>query len=169
MNIFLIGFMGCGKSTLAKRLAAKTGYQLVDLDHEIEKKIGQTVVSFFAEHGEPAFREFEQATLKALGTGNNKVVATGGGTPCYFDNMEWMNENGHTIYIEMQPQALVKRLENGKAKRPLIKDFSEKELLHFIEQKLSERDPFYKKAKSIVNGINLTVDDLQPILDAQQR
>ncbi len=168
MNIYLIGFMGCGKSTLAKKLAAKTGYELVDLDHEIEKNLGQTVVSYFAEYGEAAFRELERSTLHALKANKNCVVATGGGTPCYFDNMDWMNANGFTIYIEMQPTALVKRLENGKAKRPLIKDLSEKELLHFIEKKLKERSPFYKKAKSIVNGINISVDDLQPLLDAQQ-
>jgi shikimate kinase len=163
MNIFLIGFMGCGKSTLAKKLASKTGYRLVDLDHEIERDLGQTVASFFAEKGENAFRELESTTLKSYSGDENSVIATGGGTPCFFDNMDWMNENGQTIYIEMQPHALVKRLEHGKAKRPLIKDLDEAALLHFIEQKVKEREPFYKKAKYIVNGINLTADDIKAL------
>ena len=161
MNIFLIGFMGCGKTTLAKKLAARLGYDLIDLDLEIEKKLGTSVASYFAEHGEDAFRKLESETLKTLNYGENTVIATGGGTPCYYDNMDWMNLNGHTIYIEMSVAALVQRLENGKAKRPLLKDLDAAAMHSFIEKKLSERTVHYQKAKSIVSGLNLSADDLQ--------
>jgi shikimate kinase len=164
MRIFLIGFMGCGKSTLAKKLAARLGYQLVDLDQEIEHQLGQSVTSYFAEHGEDAFRKLESEMLKTLDYGQNTIIATGGGTPCYFDNMDWMNTNGHTIYIEMTASALAKRLQNGKSTRPLLKDLDEVAMEEFIEQKLLDRVLHYKKAKSIVNGINLNADDLRALI-----
>lgn len=164
MRIFLIGFMGCGKTTLAKKLSARLGYQLVDLDHEIEHNLGQSVASFFAEHGEDAFRKLESETLKTHNYDQNSVVATGGGTPCFFDNMDWMNANGHTIYIEMPAPALATRLQGGKSTRPLLKDLNQHEIQTYIEQKLSEREVHYLKAKSIVNGINLAADDLRALI-----
>lgn len=164
MRIFLIGFMGCGKTTLAKKLSARLGYRLVDLDHEIEHKLGQSVASFFADHGEDAFRKLESEMLKTLNYDQNTVIATGGGTPCFFDNMDWMNAHGHTIYIEMPPPALATRLQGGKASRPLLKDLNKEEIQHYIEQKLSEREVHYQKAKSIVSGINLGADDLRALI-----
>ncbi|WP_432713350.1 shikimate kinase [Pedobacter sp.] len=164
MKIFLIGFMGCGKTTLAKKLAVRLGYQLIDLDHLIEEKLGTTVASFFAEHGETAFRQLESDTLKSLDQDQNAIIATGGGTPCYFDNMAWMNANGKTIYIEMPAAALAKRLENAKTKRPLIKDLDHTALLHFIKQKLLERAPHYEQAMFTVSGINLSVEDLKVLI-----
>lgn len=158
MKIFLIGFMGCGKTTLARKLAGKMAYELVDLDHEIEKKLGKNINSYFAEHGELAFRELERDTLKSFPYAENTVVATGGGTPCHFDNMSWMNEAGLTVYIEMPAKSLAKRLEGGKAKRPLLKDLSENEMISFIENKLTERKSFYNQAKVTIDGINLTTD-----------
>jgi shikimate kinase len=160
MKIFLIGFMGCGKTTLAKKLAARLGCQLVDLDLEIEKTIGQSVASYFAEHGEAAFRQQESDLLKSFPYEEQSVVATGGGVPCFFDNMDWMNANGITVYIDMPVEALAKRLAGGKAKRPLIKDLDEAGLISFIDQKLQERAGFYEKAKLKVNGINLSAEGL---------
>jgi len=164
MRIFLIGFMGCGKTTLAKKLSARLGYQLVDLDHEIEHKLGQSVASFFADHGEDAFRKIESEMLKTLNYSQNTIIATGGGTPCFFDNMDWMNANGHTIYIEMPAPALAHRLQGGKASRPLLKDLNQQEIQKYIEQKLLEREEHYLKAQSIVNGINLSADDLRALI-----
>jgi len=164
MRIFLIGFMGCGKTTLAKKLSAKLGYQLVDLDHEIEHKLGQSIASFFDEKGEDAFRKLESEMLKTLNYNQNTVVATGGGTPCFFDNMDWMNATGHTIYIEMPVTGLASRLQGGKASRPLLKDLNQQEIQKYIEQKLSDRQKYYQKAKSIVNGINLSADDLRALI-----
>ncbi|MEJ5964340.1 shikimate kinase [Pedobacter immunditicola] len=164
MRVFLIGFMGCGKTTLAKKLSARLGYRLVDLDHEIENKLGQSVASFFADHGEDAFRKLESEMLKTLNYDQNTIIATGGGTPCFFDNMDWMNANGHTIYIEMPAPALATRLQGGKSTRPLLKDLNQEQIQEYIEQKLSERKVHYLKAKSVVNGINLGADDLKALI-----
>lgn len=153
--------MGCGKTTLARKLAAKLAYQLVDLDQEIEKTLNQPIAAFFASSGEQAFRELESKTLKTFNYPVDAVVATGGGTPCFFDNMDWMNQQGETIYIDMPPLALAKRLENGKAKRPLLKDLSQAEIVDFIVHKLEERTPFYSRAKHRVNGVNLSADLLK--------
>jgi len=168
MKIFLIGFMGCGKSTLGRKLATRLGYDLIDLDHQIEKMTGSTVANYFSAHGENVFRELERKTLQEFDFPKNCVIATGGGTPCFFDNMDWMNENGLTIYIEMTPLSLAKRLEQGIAKRPLLKNLSEEGLVLFIENKLAERDSFYKKAKVILNGINLTPDQVHAVILAQE-
>ena len=164
MKIFLIGFMGCGKSTLGRKLATRLGYTLVDLDHQIEKITGITVANYFSANGEEAFRKLESETLKTFDYPKNCVIATGGGTPCYFDNMEWMNANGVSIYIEMTPLALAKRLEQGIAKRPLLSNLSKEGIVHFIENKLEERNPFYKKATYILNGINLTPEQIHALI-----
>jgi shikimate kinase len=167
MKIFLIGFMGCGKSTLGRKLATRLGYTLIDLDHQIEKIANSTIANYFSANGEEAFRKLESETLKTLDYPKNCVVATGGGTPCYFDNMDWMNANGLTIYIEMTPLALAKRLEQGIAKRPLLSNLSEEGIVHFIENKLEERNVFYKKAKYSLNGINLTPEQIHALILAQ--
>lgn len=167
MKIFLIGFMGCGKSTLGKKLATKLGYDFIDLDHQIEKETGASITDYFAAHGEEAFRLLESKTLKTFDYPANVIIATGGGAPCYFDNMDWINNNGTSVYIEMTPLALAKRLESGKEKRPLLKDMDEVQLVAFIEEKLQARDPFYSRAKLKVNGISLTPDALRALLIAE--
>jgi shikimate kinase len=166
MKIFLIGFMGCGKSTLGRKLAARLGYTFIDLDHQLEELAGTTVASYFSVHGEEAFRKLESNTLKAFDYPKNSVIATGGGTPCYFDNIDWMNTNGLTVYIELSATALAKRLENGIEKRPLLKGLTEEALIAFITGKLAERDGFYRRARLIMNGINLTPDALQAAIVA---
>nr|WP_068888956.1 shikimate kinase [Pedobacter panaciterrae] len=158
MKIFLIGFMGCGKSTLGKKLAAKLGYDFIDLDHVLENEVGSNIGEFFAANGEDAFRKLESKLLKEHNYPANCIVATGGGAPCYFDNMDWMNENGITMYVELPPVALARRLEKGKEKRPLIKDMDHEQLIDFIESKLAERDLFYKRAFLSIDGINVTPD-----------
>jgi shikimate kinase len=158
MKIFLIGFMGCGKSTLGKKLAAKLSYDFIDLDQVLENEVDSNIGDYFAANGENAFRTLESKLLKEYSYPANCIVATGGGAPCYFDNMEWMNDNGITMYVEMSPIALARRLEKGKEKRPLIRDMDEPQLIKFIESKLVERDRFYKRATLSVDGINLTPD-----------
>lgn len=167
MKIFLIGFMGCGKSTLGKKLASKLGYDFIDLDHQIEKETGSSITDYFAAHGEEAFRLLESKTLKTFDYPANVIVATGGGAPCYFDNMDWINDNGTSVYIEMTPLALAKRLESGKEKRPLLKDMDEAQLVTFIEERLQARDPFYSRAKLRVNGLSLTPDALRALIIAE--
>lgn len=161
MRIFLIGFMGSGKSTMGKKLAAKLGYDFIDLDQQIEKNIGTSIGDYFASHGEAEFRKLESETLKGYAYPQNAVIATGGGAPCFFDNMDWMNANGTSMYIEMPPAALAKRLEGGKEKRPLLRDLDEAGMIAFIESKLSERESFYKRATIIINGINLNTDAMR--------
>ncbi len=168
MKIFLIGFMGCGKSTLGKKLAVKLGYDFVDLDHQIEKNIGTVIGTYFAEHGEAAFRKLESETLKTFDYPANAVIATGGGTPVFFDNMDWMNANGLTLYIEMSPAALAKRLENGKEKRPLLRDLHDDALIEFIENRLTERDVFYKRAALIMPGVDLNADAMRAVILSRQ-
>lgn len=164
MKVFLIGFMGCGKSTMGKRLAKKTGYTFIDLDQQLEKAMGMTIGAYFSEYGEAAFRTLESETLQTFDYPPNAIVATGGGAPCFFDNIEWMNRNGLSVYIEMSPLALAKRLENGKDKRPLLRDLNETQMVEFIKSRLEERNVFYKRALLTVNGIDLTADALWSLI-----
>jgi len=158
MKIFLIGFMGCGKTTLGKKLASRTGYELLDLDHQIEKVAATTVGDYFATHGEDAFRKLERDTLQSYAYPKHTIISTGGGTPCYFDNMDWMNENGVTVYIQLSPVSLAKRLEKGMAKRPLLSGLTPEGIVEFIENKLKEREGYYNQAAITMSGISLTAD-----------
>ncbi|WP_316808370.1 shikimate kinase [Pedobacter agri] len=158
--IFLIGYMGCGKSTKAKQLAHRLECPVIDLDAEIVSKSGKTIAEFFEAYGESGFRDFESEMLKTFDYPSTCVVATGGGLPCFFDNMDWMNENGKTVYLQMEPAALVSRLHN-RQKRPLIKDLDDEQLLEFIKVKLKEREPFYTKAKVIVDAFDLDAEKLE--------
>ncbi|UKT64151.1 shikimate kinase [Pedobacter mucosus] len=161
--IFLIGYMGCGKSTKAKQLAHRFGCPVIDLDSEIVAKTNKSIAAYFEEYGENNFRIYESEMLKTFNYPNNCVVATGGGLPCFFDNMAWMNANGITVYLEMQPAALVSRLEK-REKRPLIKDLNDEQLYEFITSKLHERNPYYTQAKVIINAFNLEPAHLEEII-----
>lgn len=159
MKIFLVGFMGCGKSTKAKQLASRLNCQVIDLDAVMVAQQGKTIAEYFAEHGEAAFRQLESETLKNYNYPETCVIATGGGLPCFFDNMEWMNAHGRTIYLRMTPAQLVSRLHN-REKRPLLKGMDDEQLLSFVEMKLEERNEFYEQAQLIVNAFDLDVEDL---------
>ncbi len=159
MKIFLIGFMGCGKSTKAKQLANRLNCPVIDLDAVMVDEQGKTIAEYFAEHGEAAFRKLESETLKQYNYPETCVVATGGGLPCFFDNMEWMNANGKTIYLQMTPAQLVSRLHN-REKRPLLKGMDDEQLLTFVEMKLTERNAFYTQAQLVVNAFDLEIEEL---------
>ncbi|WP_231464087.1 shikimate kinase [Pedobacter sp. Leaf132] len=160
MIIFLVGYMGCGKSTKAKQLAHRLNCPVIDLDAEIVSQSGKTIAEYFEAFGESGFRTYESEMLKSYPYPETCVVATGGGLPCFFDNMDWMNNRGLTIYLQMTPAALVSRLHN-RQKRPLIKDLNDEELFVFIGEKLQERDPFYTKAKLIVDAFDLDGEKLE--------
>jgi shikimate kinase len=164
MRIFLIGYMGSGKTTAGKKLAQKLGFEFIDLDTLIEQQQGKTIAELFNEEGEPRFREIEKQVLHSTFNTHNAVISTGGGAPCFFDNMEQMNHHGKTIYIELEPKTLVDRLRQAKQERPLIKDKTDEALLAFVEEALEKRSPFYQKAQATVKGINLKVDDLEKTL-----
>ena len=142
--------MGCGKSYVGKRLAAKFGFQFVDIDNIIENTEGVTIAQIFANQGETFFRQLESDTLKRLEKWDNIVIATGGGAACFHDNMQWMNEKGVTIYLKATPEMLLSRLKSETEHRPILNGRTDLDLLHFIENKLAERAQFYEKAAVVV-------------------
>lgn len=146
MKIFLIGMMGSGKSHWCKKLAKKLKCGAYDLDFLIETYEDNTISEIFGEFGEAHFRKAEAKILRWFGEKKSYVVATGGGTPCSLDNMQWMNKNGITIWIDESVEVLVERLKPGKDHRPLIKDLTDEELNHFLSAKMKEREPFYSQA-----------------------
>jgi len=164
MRIFLLGYMGCGKTTVAKKMAYKLGLEFIDLDKQIEHKCGKSISAIFEEDGEDVFRTLERESLNQFIAKNNFVMAVGGGTPCFFDNMKVINESGVSVYLQMSAKSLTMRLESAKSERPLIAEKSQKELLSFIRQHLSEREPFYLLAKYVTKGENLSVNRLTELL-----
>ncbi len=155
MRIYLIGFMGCGKSSLGRRLADKLNYTFFDTDTVLEEKAGMKVPEIFSQLGEETFRELEAKVLRETASVEQVVVATGGGMPCYFDNMDFMLQNGKTIYIRMDPTSLADRIENSHKKRPLVDHLKGDALIQTIKEKLALREPYYLKAECIVKGESL--------------
>ena len=154
-NIFLIGFMGSGKTHWGKIWATQMGLAFYDLDEIVATKQGKTIAAIFEKEGESFFRELETAALHNFAEKQNCIVACGGGAACFNNNMEWMNKQGITIYLSATVQFIFNHVIAEKNKRPLIKKLNEAELLFFIEQKLKEREAFYNQAKFI-----LSVDEL---------
>ncbi len=165
--IFLVGFMGSGKTTLGRKLAARMGYEFIDLDHRLEQQAELSIAEYFSLFGEDAFRKNESEVLKTTAYPENAIVSTGGGLPCYFDNMDWMNATGKTVYIRLSPKTLADRLESGKEERPLLQEKHGDELVAFIESKLAEREGFYAKANIITDGLSLSAEKMEQILAAR--
>ncbi len=163
-RIFLIGYMGSGKTTLGRKLASRLNYDFIDLDHALEEQAGMTIAEYFSSFGETAFRVAESEILKLTAYPENVIISTGGGAPCFFDNMDWMNTNGTTLYIKLSAKTLADRLEHGKEARPILRDKHGDELVTFIAEKLTEREPFYTRAKVIVDGLGLTADKAAQVL-----
>jgi len=155
MKIFLIGMMGSGKSFLMKSLSKKLKIGGYDLDTLIEAMDERTVSEIFAQDGEEYFRKQETKMLKLFGEKKAFVLATGGGTPCFFDNMQWMNKHGLTIWIDEPVEVLAERLIPEKAKRPLIANFSDEQLKGFLENKLAERKKDYEQAMIKISGAEI--------------
>lgn len=151
MKFFLIGFMGAGKTTIGKYAARHNGLHFLDLDEYIEQKVGMDVRAIFREKGEEFFRQVERKSLEEVCAieGLELLVSCGGGTPCFFDNMDLMNAHGHTIYLDMSAARLTDRLRNAKDKRPLLNSI-DGDLQVFVHKKLMERAKFYTQAQSIV-------------------
>ena len=164
MKIFLIGFMGSGKTTLGRKLAARMNCEFIDLDHKLEQQVELSIAEYFTLFGEDAFRKLEAQILRKTAYPENVIVSTGGGLPCYFDNMDWMKANGRGVYLNLSPKTLADRLEAVKEERPLLQDKHGDALVAFIEQKLAEREPFYAQANIIADGLSLTAERLEEIL-----
>jgi len=152
MKLFLIGMMGTGKTYWAKKLAKKLKVGGYDLDYLIESHEEKTIAEIFAEDGEACFRKSEAKILRWFGEKKAFVLATGGGTPCFNDNMDWMNSHGITVWIDEPVQILSERLVSEKAHRPLIQNLSDKELQQFLTAKLVERFPFYHQCSYHLKG-----------------
>lgn len=163
-RIFLIGFMGSGKSTLGAQLARRVGYQFIDMDHMIEETAEMSIPEIFNDHGEEVFRKWEYDILRELCRREKLVISTGGGAPCHSNMMDLMNTHGTTIYLKLSPEALKTRLIHSSTERPLIMGKSEPELLDFIKSLLEKRELFYKRAAHIVDGISLQSQDLARLL-----
>ncbi len=164
MRIYLIGYMGCGKSTLGRRLSEYTGMQFVDMDHYIEERNCKTVPQIFAEEGEAGFRLKEQKALHELSEFTDIIIATGGGAPCFFDNIDLMNRSGKTIYMNIAPEILADRLLKSKTERPLIKGKSREELVAFIDETLSKRNEFYKQAHFQITKPDADLEELLELI-----
>ncbi|MBI3883539.1 MAG: shikimate kinase [Sphingobacteriales bacterium] len=147
MLIFLVGFMGTGKSHWGKIWSQANQIPFVDLDDAIETAEGKSVAAIFELNGEDYFRKLETATLRSFAHQKNIIISCGGGTPCFNNNMQWMNENGVTVFIATPAAIIAQRVMKEQEKRPLLKGLTPTQLLDFIEQKLLERAPFYSQAK----------------------
>ena len=146
-RVYLIGYMGSGKTTLGKAFAQAAHLQFIDLDWYIEERMHKAIKDLFAERGEERFRQVERNMLHEAGEFENVVIAAGGGTPCFFDNIDYMNRTGDTVFLNASFEALFRRLKVAKSKRPLLSGKTDEELKEVIRNGLAERMAFYGKAK----------------------
>lgn len=164
--------MGAGKTTVGKALAKEMGLMFYDLDWYIESRMRKTVAQIFAERGEEGFRTIERNMLHEVAEFENVIVSCGGGTPCFFDNMEYLNQQGDTVYLQASPEVLAAHLKMGKGVRPLLIGKTDEELKQYIVESLEKREPFYTRAKHIINidvmdnfdKINDTVSNVKDII-----
>lgn len=167
-RIIIIGYMGAGKTTVGKALARELGLQFYDLDWYIEARMHKTVPQLFAERGEQGFRQVERAMLHEAAEFEDVVLSCGGGTPCFFDNMDYLNSVSETFYLKASPETLCRHIAMSRGDRPLLKGKSPEEIRAFVEQQLQARESFYEKAKHVVD-INVLdsfekIDDIAKII-----
>ena len=163
-KIFLVGMMGSGKSHWTKKIAKWIKSGGYDLDNLIEMNEEKTIAEIFTEEGEEQFRKTEAKILRWFKEKKKYVLATGGGTPCFQDNMAWMKKEGIVIWLDESEDILVKRLVEEKAHRPLIADLSEQDLTKFIKDKLVERHAFYSQANYRLSSDQITDTALKQII-----
>ena len=172
-RIILIGYMGAGKTTVGHALSRITGMPFYDHDWYIETRMRKKVSQLFAERGEEGFRRFEQTMLHEVAEFDEVILSCGGGTPCFFDNMDYLNRQGDTIYLKASAEVLYGHLRVARVERPLLKNMSPEEMQQHIRRQLQEREPFYSKAKYTVSvdqhtdfeHIKDTVAEIQRLLD----
>ena len=149
--IILVGYMCAGKTTVGKQLALETGKRFYDLDWYIETRFRKKVSQIFAEEGEEGFRKKERAMLHEVAEFEDIILSCGGGTPCFFDNMAYMNERAEVFYMKAPVETLLMHLKMSRGDRPLIKGKSEEELRVFVTEQLAAREPFYSQAKHVID------------------
>jgi shikimate kinase len=162
-RIFLIGYMGAGKTTIGKELARRMKLSFVDLDAHIEARYHKTISRLFAEKGENEFRKIEQRILHEVSMFENVLISTGGGAPCFYDNMDFMNRSGQTVYLKVSPGELTKRLELVKHTRPMLDGRCGEELLSFVSDTLERRNFYYMQATVVFD-----VEEMATHKDVQQ-
>ncbi len=167
MRVYILGFMGSGKSFWGSKWADHYAVPFIDLDKQMEEAEGMIIDEIFAQKGEHYFRLLEAATLRSTVHLENAIIACGGGTPCFENNMEWIKSNGYSAFIEAEPDVLMKNLLEEKNKRPLIKHVNVEDLLPFIKQKLIERNVFYQQANSILSYTELDIHSLNHLFSTQ--
>lgn len=155
VRIFLTGYMGAGKTTLGKAFARRLNVPFIDLDWYIEERFHKTVGELFSERGETGFRELERNMLHEVAEFEDVVISTGGGAPCFFDNMEFMNRVGQTVFLDVHPDVLFRRLRVAKQQRPILQGKQDEELKAFIVEALAKRAEFYRQAKYVFNADEL--------------
>ena len=146
-RVILVGYMGSGKTTVGKALSKATGMMFYDLDWYIESRMHKTISQIFAERGEEAFRQIEYNMLHEVAEFEDVIISCGGGTPCFFDNMDYLNQQGDVVYLKASPETLYKHLLMAKVERPLLKNKTADELISYISGHLQERFPYYQKAR----------------------
>ena len=174
-SIILIGYMGAGKTTVGKTLAKQLGRTFYDLDWYIEDRFHQRIPDIFREKGEEGFRKIEQRMLHETAAFENVVLACGGGTPCFFDNIDYMNSCGETLFLEASVDTIISHLKISRTPRPLLQQKSGEELRQFIDEQLQTRLPFYQQAKYTFNvdildsfeKVNHLVNHIIQVLSAQ--
>ncbi len=156
-KIYLLGFMGAGKSSVGRSLSKLLSYKHIDMDELIEQREGRTIKDIFEQSGEEYFREKERELLKELSLLKKVIISTGGGVPCFFDNLELMKKTGFVVYLKNEPSTILKRLNASEiSRRPLLKD----KKYNQIEEILKKRAPFYEKADLILKSDDKKIDDI---------
>lgn len=169
-RVYLMGYMGAGKTTVGRVLEKHTGLSFIDLDYYIEGRFLKTIGQIFAEKGEAAFREIERRMLHEVSAFEDVIISTGGGTPCFFDNMEFMNASGMTIYLKVSVEELAKRLETCKHTRPVLQGRSGEELKRFISESLQKRETYYNQSSVIFEAEKMwTESDVEAIASALKK
>ena len=171
-RIILIGYMGAGKTTVGKALAKELGIIFYDLDWYIENRMRKSIAQIFEERGEEGFRKIEDNMLHEVAEFENVIISCGGGTPCFFDNMDYLNQQGQVVYLKADPEVLYKHLAMSKNDRPLLRGKSHEQLITFIREQLEKREPYYTKAKYILDvslmdnyeKIRISVENIRELL-----
>jgi shikimate kinase len=159
-RIVLIGYMGSGKTSTGKELAKLMQREFVDLDVYIEQKYGQTINDIFQSKGENYFREIEKTGLNEVMELENVVISLGGGTPCFYDNMETIKAKSFSIYLKAEDRLIVNRLQNAKSLRPLVKDYTTEQLFDYVKEMLWIREPYYNQADLLIDAKGIKARDL---------
>ena len=173
IRVILIGYMGAGKTTVGKALAQDLGVTFYDLDWYISSRMHKTIAQLFEERGEEGFRQIERNMLHEVAEFEDVIISCGGGTPCFFDNIDYMNQQGPVVYLKAEPELLYKHLAMSKNDRPLLRGKSQEELITFIREQLEKREPFYAKAAYCidvsllddVSKIKISVEQVRKLLN----